>query len=58
MTEMFSLLSFKQDGCYHNSIFGNAYLEDLKSLERPSELRALGFKIERSLHPLHVQWGH
>lgn len=49
---MFSLLSFKQDVCYHSSIFGNAYLEDLKSLERPSELLALGFETEGSPHHL------
>lgn len=52
MTEMFSRLSFKQDVCYHSSILGNAYLEDLASPERPSGLLALGIQTEGSAHHL------
>lgn len=51
MTEMFSLRSFKQDVCYHSSLFGNAYLEDLQLPKRPSKLLALGFRADGVLTP-------
>lgn len=57
MTEMFSLLSFRQHICLLSCIFANAYTKDLKFLKRPSYLLALGFKTEGVLtqspsHPM------
>lgn len=57
MTEMFSLLSFRQHICLLSCIFANAYTKDLKFLKRPSYLLAVGFKTEGVLtqspsHPM------